>query len=769
MADDSRMAVAAVDRRGAYIEFVSEPGFDLVFESLEDIRSGVRLRNVRRVGDPQETIATLFVPNEKRGLFLRKLTEYELKQTTRGRPRNQDLVEGISGIRACLLGSFWNDDELLIPGFDASPIELWIGSDDDAAVERVDAILRQLDISRVQGAILFPERSVILCIANHSQLERLIELSDDIAELRLNKKSAAFYEQLDNREQTERARGLLARVVVDTRSNVSVCILDTGVNRGHMLLAPIMAEADLHAVDPSWGSADHDGHGTLMAGAVAYGDLLEALASRGPVRLTHAVESAKILPPPPAANQSHLWGFVTSQGIHRAEIQRPDRRRVMCLAVTSEDSRDRGRPSSWSAALDQMASGSLDNRQRLLVVSAGNVRDSSSWLNYPSDNRTNEIHDPGQSWNAITVGSSTEKTLITDESLAGYRALAPAGGLSPYSTTSMTWETRKWPIKPEVVCEGGNVAVGPNNSVVKADELQLLSTSHIPQTAQFGIFEATSASSARVAWIAAQIQSMYPEAWPESVRGLVIGSARWTEALKSQFLSNGKRAEYAYLVRVCGYGVPDLARALYCAANSLTLISQAELQPFDHRRKSYVTNEMHLYRLPWPTEVLQELGATAIEMRVTLSYFIEPSPAEIGWEHRYRYASHGLRFQMNGPGETEEEFLRRINREAREEGETADTEGPGDRWLIGKARDVGSIHSDLWRGTAADLSQSHLVAVFPIGGWWKERPHLGRWNRRCRYSLIVSIEPPALAREIDIYTPVAIKTGIAVPISIPVE
>ena len=75
-----------------------------------------------------------------------------------------------------------------------------------------------------------------------------------------------------------------------------------------------------------------------------------------------------------------------------------------------------------------------------------------------------------------------------------------------------------------------------------------------------------------------------------------------------------------------------------------------------------------------------------------------------------------------------------------------------------------SIHSDVWSGTAADLSQSHLVAVYPISGWWKERPHLARWNRRCRYSLIVSIEPPAGVGETDIYTPVAIQTGIAVPI-----
>ncbi len=35
---------------------------------------------------------------------------------------------------------------------------------------------------------------------------------------------------------------------------------------------------------------------------------------------------------------------------------------------------------------------------------------------------------------------------------------------------------------------------------------------------------------------------------------------------------------------------------------------------------------MRLHRLPWPKEVLEQLGGLEVRMRVTLSYFIEPSP-----------------------------------------------------------------------------------------------------------------------------------------------
>ena len=45
--------------------------------------------------------------------------------------------------------------------------------------------------------------------------------------------------------------------------------------------------------------------------------------------------------------------------------------------------------------------------------------------------------------------------------------------------------------------------------------------------------------------------------------------------MKRQFLpeSAGKEA-YERFLRICGYGVPNLERALHCAANSLTLICQ---------------------------------------------------------------------------------------------------------------------------------------------------------------------------------------------------
>jgi len=773
---DQQLAVVQVERHGAYIEFQSEPGFDLAVQSLESIRSGIRLLNIRREGNEasQRTLATVYVPHRQRQYFLKKIETYANEHVRSGKPKNAKLIDSISDIRRAVLTSFWRSDENdLIPGAEPAWVEVWLRGDETEGLARFETTLKSLNIESATDILKFPERTVKLIKANQTQLEILINSSDEISEYRAAKQVATFFIELQNHEQLVHVQELLGRTDFRDDANVSICILDMGVNNGHLLIQPILNNSDVHTVDLSWGVHDHDrgGHGTLMAGIAAYGDILDILNnSHNPVHVVHRLESAKILPPPPDVNQKRLWGYMTAQGISRAQIQSPERKRIVCMAITSTDDRDRGRPSSWSAMVDELTSGYEDDTPRLFVLSAGNVDDPNNWRNYPTDNLTNQVHDPGQAWNALTVGAFTEKTRIADASLSSFTPLAPFGGLSPYSTTSCTWSPRKWPIKPEVVFEGGNVARGPHDSMFDPEDLKLLSTSHEPHIAQFAPFSATSAAAAQAAWMAAQLQVQYPNAWPETIRALIVHTAEWTPTLHAQFITTPSptKQDYAKLLRICGYGVPNLEHALYCAANSLTLISEAELQPFDKDGSSYKTKDMHLYNLPWPNEVLSELGAVPVKMRVTLSYFIEPGPGEIGWDNRYRYASHALRFDVNGPGETENEFVQRVNARARdEEGVRPGTEGPRDKWLIGEARNVGSIHSDIWQGTAADLATSNLIAVYPAVGWWRERYHLKRWNKRCRYSLIVSIN--TAEQEVDIYTPVAIQVGITTMIPIEVR
>jgi hypothetical protein len=455
---------------------------------------------------------------------------------------------------------------------------------------------------------------------------------------------------------------------------------------------------------------------------------------------------------------------MTSQGISLAEIQSPNKKRIICMAVTSRDTRDRGRPSSWSATIDNLAY--EDEVKRLFIVSAGNAEDFNNPLNYPTALITDSIHDPAQAWNAVTVGAYTALDNISDPLYAGYRPLANRNTLSPFTTTSSTWND-VWPIKPEIVMEGGNLGVN-GTDVTECPDLSMLTTNSNPTSDQFTYFNMTSLATAKASWFAAQIQEKYPNFWAETIRALMIHSARWTDELISQFNINmNSKTDVKRLMRICGYGVPSLEKALYSASNSLTLIAEEEIQPFIKENSSYKTKDMHFYELPWPKEALQSLPPEIdVEMRITLSYFIEPGAGEIGWKDKYRYASHGLRFEVNSPGETEEDLIQRINSAERDDDNThPGTQSASNHWVIGsKARNKGSIHSDIWKGTAAELADSNKIVVYPAIGWWRERRNLNKYNTKTRYALIVSISTPV--EDVDIYTPVATQIEVEVPINI---
>ena len=494
----------------------------------------------------------------------------------------------------------------------------------------------------------------------------------------------------------------------------------------------------------------------------------EKLISTEEVFVSHKLESVKILPPR-GENDPELYGAVTEQAVALAEIQNPKVNRSICMAVSApEYTEGNGRPSSWSGTLDSLAAGvdSEDRDKRLILVSAGNVLPNEFAKGvYPEVNELHSVENPGQSWNALTIGAYNQDVDIQHEDFSDFAPLADVDELSPYSATSVIWD-KKWPIKPEILLNGSNVATN-GTDYSECPDFSLLTTGKDYSKHRFSTIWATSSATAQAAWMASQIYVEYPDIWPETVRGLMVHSARWTEKMRRQFCNDDKKkSERHNLVRSCGYGIPNLNRAIQCMNNSVNIISEEILQPYKKKESgSSSMNEMHLYTLPWPKEVLRDLGEADAELRVTLSYFIEPSPEAVGWKDKYRYASSGLRFDVINHNETLEDFKKRINVEARgdDKKDKGDGSSGSDRWFLGKkVRDVGSLHSDFMNLTGVELSEINHIAVYPVSGWWKERGYLNRFNDKIRYSLIITISTPN--QDVDLYTPII--SQIATPIEV---
>jgi hypothetical protein len=145
---------------------------------------------------------------------------------------------------------------------------------------------------------------------------------------------------------------------------------------------------------------------------------------------------------------------------------------------------------------------------------------------------------------------------------AGWQPLAPVGELCPTSRTAVTW-AKTWPNKPDVVLEGGNYAV-KGAECDSPDDLGLLTTHHNLLERQFAIFRDTSAATALAGNLAGKIWARVPDRWPETVRGLMVHSAEWTEAMKKQLAGANVTRKVAFL-RKYGYGFPDYSRAVLSA------------------------------------------------------------------------------------------------------------------------------------------------------------------------------------------------------------
>ncbi len=118
---------------------------------------------------------------------------------------------------------------------------------------------------------------------------------------------------------------------------------------------------------------------------------------------------------------------------------------------------------------------------------------------------------------------------------------------------------------------------------------------------------------------------------------------------------------------------------------------------------------------------------------------------------------------MRNASESLAAFQARVSKDAQDDDDDSHSfHEPG--WHLTKLRDRGSIHSDRWTGVAADLAERDVLAVFPVGGWWKERYQLKKWQNSARYALVVSIQTPET--EVDIYTPVANMIAVATPVTL---
>ena len=659
--------------------------------------------------------------------------------TDKRKPNHFNFFEGQPEIGPTMVKDLWASTQPLPEPSDEILWEVWL---QPVAEPRFREALETLKIPNPPRGLEFEDLRVIGLPGTLAAVEEIVR-SASIAQLRpastLNSGLLNMTAGIQQAAVTAAAR----RVTAAPESAAAVCILDTGVNGAHPLLANSLRFAAV--AGGTYPSDDYHGHGTQMAGVALYENLAGLVSPGGTASLATNLESVAIEPPAGAAASGSLPATRLREAVELVERSQ-NRARTYCLAMNATEETDDGAPSSLSCAVDALSADVAT--PRLFCVAAGNVDGAPAKAgDYQNLNEVMGIRSPAQAWNALTVAACTELVGVP----ATHQPVAPAGDLSPWSRTAINWERRhKPPSKPDVVFEGGNQMIDrANDAVGRHRDLCLLTTAN-DLTAPLTLTGMTSAATAATAGLCARIQSEYPRLWPETVRGLVAHAAEYTPAMtrraRRQATGGTRGALQDALLMRYGYGKPDPAAAMQDAEDALTLIIQGSLLPLrlNEKRTATVLGYMRFHALPWPIEVLQGLGDTNAELRVTLSYFVQPSASAAIRGDVDLYASHGLDFDVMRPDESEAQAIGRINAAAPAPRRST---APVPNWIFGAHRGRGGLKHDRLPTTAQDLARMGGVSVLPRKGWWN-RDHL---DQQVRYALIVSIRTPGA----EIYTEVA--------------
>ncbi|GAB2913693.1 hypothetical protein GCM10027093_60220 [Paraburkholderia jirisanensis] len=549
----------------------------------------------------------------------------------------------------------------------------------------------------------------------------------------------------------------------------AVCVIDSGIQEGHVLLQPGVDLATSHCflpTSPATAVADEvapGGHGTRVAGAVLYG---ENVPTEGAPQLPFWIQNARVLD---AQNAMPVESF-PPEALRKA-VERfnegPRQTRIFNHSINARGYCRTRYMSAWAAEIDQLC----NERDVLVVQSAGNLplQGTPPFLgiadhlkagrNYPAylEENAARIANPGQSLQALTVGSIAYDAA----ELGTWRTFAThASAPSAFSRSGPgIWNV----IKPEVVEYGGD-AVRTNNvppdiqgggRIPAACPNLIRSTLHGPGPAVDRDTAGTSYATPKVARIAAQVQRILPAEPTLLYRALVVQSAQWpawAEDILSRLrnplpdMTPGEKqalfAASSNALRCLGFGLPDEARATTNTDHRTTLITNGDAKIH--------ASECHIYQIPIPAELRQQADEFDIRIDVTLSYVAQPRRTR---RYLRRYLSTWVDWKASKLGEGLHDFRVRAMKDATNE--AAPLPGSTLPWVLhdkpqdGLIRDFkrnsGTVQKD-WAVVSSNSLPNHFcIAVVGHQGWSHDP------DSTARYVLAVTFE--ILGGEITIYEP----------------
>jgi hypothetical protein len=425
-------------------------------------------------------------------------------------------------------------------------------------------------------------------------------------------------------------------VISPPEENCGILVIDSGVQSGHPLIAPVLGEADVFS-DPGQqlikgGAEDVNGHGTSVAGIAIYGDV-ENCIKKLSFDPTAWLFSARVTDENCKYYEDLLLENQLDQAIESFVDNYPNCKVInISLGDYEKFYIDGMKQFRLAAKIDEIAY-QYQNKNIIFVISAGNsyhedLEYEQLRTDYPNYllNKNARIIDPATSAIALTVGSvSYGRGSMTEPADVRRQAIAKLRGYpSPFTRTGFGVDGM---IKPDIVDFGGDLALDLSYreglDLPKVSQLgdnvagvSVVTFSKNFQSSLFHICSGTSFAAPRVANIAAQLFTKYPNASSNLIRALIVNSAVLPKEIPDEFQLNSQQSQgektkqIEKQLAIYGYGQTDLERAMYSAENYVVLSEDNVLIP---------VGKFHIYEIPQlPQEFFDVKGTRTLS--ITLAF-----------------------------------------------------------------------------------------------------------------------------------------------------
>ena len=556
---------------------------------------------------------------------------------------------------------------------------------------------------------------------NSSQANLLLNHSD-VRLVDLPPKSGIRYSQL-NCDINRIPEGIQS----PTHQAARVCVLDSGVNTNHPLLAPAIAESADFIGDTD--GMDLNGHGTAVAGVALYGDL-EACNSTNYWHPELWIFNGRILDENAEFDSSSIEKTLIEAVTYFVEEHQC---RIFNLSLGNSNAPyDNRHIRGIAYVLDKLAR----DFNILFVVSAGNFSGSidpdvprHSWRDeFPEYLLADEsiIIDPAPALNVLTVGSLARHNATFDaQRYPEIGQLAPATENQP-SPFTRHGPTIKGAIKPELVAMGGNLAspirTGNELNAVMRGMGVLTCNSRFVGNTLFSEISGTSFAAPYITHLAGRLLNNYPKASANLLRALLVNHANMLSEIESSFPEDMKKSYRSANGRdafrdIAGYGAVDEGELFRSSQNAVVLMAEEKIE----------NNSHHFFELPLPDDFLRSQRASR-EIRVTLSYCPAVRTTRID------YVATKMSFRLV-KDQSLESVQRHFNHSTQDETKTRNDDATSNRDISAELRGKGTVQSSTWRIKQPKPSEKWFVVITRQDRDWGEALSFEQED----YALVVTV------------------------------